>query len=509
MNSILRGPFWFALAVTLLIALRFLHFGEDIDGPHSWRQCDTANYAYAFYTEGIDLLHPQVCWMGGHKVTILEFPLPEAIVAFFYWIFGPSHIVARVIFFLFFLGAARYFFLALRLVVAPDLARLATLIYLSLPLGIFYSRAVHVDFSAVFCAHWMFFLFLRGIKNRDARDMLLGSLVATLGLLIKAPYLFYFALPLLAWVIHQQKWDFILRFVPVLLVPVAAFVLWRMHTTAVNVTAPDWDFIPGYHKFVDMSGWYFGVWEQRQMPELWQVLHDRFFYEVTGNWGYFLLLPGLLLNGRQLGHNLMRLWALGTGLYLLIFFSLNVIHNYYQIPLLAPAAFFIAVPIWHVLRWERGGPWRAFPFLAFLLMAALIGNNVRLTEGIGLSEAEKPHFGQYFLLGEPPIAAGKVIRAETPEDALIVASYGGLDCRAPLVLYRGRRNGWSIPKQDLSADLLKRLQEVGAEYLVIIRNPDLPKDVQDYLAPVQFGDHTFGSKNWKLQIYHLTAGEDN
>ncbi len=74
----------FVLCLMLLIALRFLHFGTEIDGPHDWRQCDTGWFIWDFYKNGIDLLHPAVCWMGATDTLILEFPLPEALVAIGY-----------------------------------------------------------------------------------------------------------------------------------------------------------------------------------------------------------------------------------------------------------------------------------------------------------------------------------------------------------------------------------------------------------------------------------------
>ena len=59
----------FLLCLISLIALRFLHFGPEIDWPHDWRQCDTGWFIWDFYKNGIDLLHPAVCWMGAADLT--------------------------------------------------------------------------------------------------------------------------------------------------------------------------------------------------------------------------------------------------------------------------------------------------------------------------------------------------------------------------------------------------------------------------------------------------------
>lgn len=87
----------FTLFFVIGIIVRFFHLGESMESPHLWRQSDTANYIWDFYENGINVFKPSVCWMGNHKTLILEFPFVEAIITFFYYIFGPSHTVAKII----------------------------------------------------------------------------------------------------------------------------------------------------------------------------------------------------------------------------------------------------------------------------------------------------------------------------------------------------------------------------------------------------------------------------
>lgn len=47
-----------AAFAALLLGPRLGHLRGPIDDPHSWRQCDTANYAWAFYKDGSDLFRP-------------------------------------------------------------------------------------------------------------------------------------------------------------------------------------------------------------------------------------------------------------------------------------------------------------------------------------------------------------------------------------------------------------------------------------------------------------------
>ena len=88
--------------------------------------------------------------MGNHRTLILEFPLPEAVSAVAYHPFGPSHITARWVTLLFFLGSTVFLFLFVRSITDRETARLAAVISMILPLAIFYSRAVHIDYGAWF-----------------------------------------------------------------------------------------------------------------------------------------------------------------------------------------------------------------------------------------------------------------------------------------------------------------------------------------------------------------------
>uniref|UniRef100_UPI0025CE9B3E ArnT family glycosyltransferase n=1 Tax=Algoriphagus sp. TaxID=1872435 RepID=UPI0025CE9B3E len=196
--------------VFLLIAVRFFHLGKQIDQPHDWRQCDTAYYIQDFYENGIDLLYPAVCWMGNSDTLALEFPLPEAVVAVGYNLFGESIPLARICFLVFFLGAVYYLYKIVRLLSNVSMARIATLVYLSLPLSFFYSRAVHIDFSVIFLAHAMVYYFFRGIDNRNGWYVLLSGAITTLAFLIKIPYAFYWFLPMSMYVIERKAFRWVL-----------------------------------------------------------------------------------------------------------------------------------------------------------------------------------------------------------------------------------------------------------------------------------------------------------
>lgn len=499
----MRIPRWFWLPALLLLSLRLLHLGPELDDPHLWRQSDTANYIWAYYVDGVDLLHPSVCWMGAHKTVILEFPLPEAMAAWLHQALGPSLIWSRLLFLAFYLCGAVYFFKIIRHLAGAELAAVATLVYGMLPLGIVYSRAVHVDFSAVLCAHAMLYHALVAVDKESRRQFFIAMIFATLGFLIKAPYVFYLALPAAYFIHRNRKWRFFLQASPLLLLPLVSFLAWQWHVRRVNAAMPDWSFIPEYRKMDNNARWYFGLLEHRLEWPLWQLLWGRLKYEVAAVIGIPLLVVGSLMRLRDPSVRFMVGWAVGSLAYLLIFFTLNVIHDYYQIPFLAPVAFFIALPFYGLYRAIGMRNTVLARWLLALGLSIVALQSIRLTEGKGLTQGEQEYFGNYYKPDDFARKAGKIIREHTPPHALVISTFGGLDCRCPNILYSARRNGWSIGKQNLSISLLERLRQEGATHFALLQIDPMSSELEQYVQQFSLQRFTLPGTHWPLRIFAL------
>lgn len=452
--------------------------GETIDSPHAWRQSDTANYIWDFYKNGIDLFHPSVCWMGGYKTVILEFPLVEAIVAGCYHIFGTSHVVARMVFFLFFLGSCVYFFKLVKFLSSERIAFYATIVYLFCPLSLFYSRAIHIDFAELFFAFGMVYHYVRGIYQQKTVHLLVGSIFAFLAFATKAPYALVFFLPLLAYILREGRFLYALKRAYWFVVPVILFALWQNHVFTVNDAAPDWDFIPGYRKFVHNAGWYYGSFEQRLIPENWFILKDRLLFEVAGIIGAILFFIGVFFVRKRL---FITFWILGTLLYSLVFFNLNVIHNYYQLPFVPMMAVVAGHALACIHEMKRWTPW-----LALGVLTLVISENIWYTEE------------NYYIIQPEREEIGEVISKHTQPDDLIVINYHNFDSKCPNFLYAARRNGWMIPSWGLSADVLYKLMLEGADYVAIVRPNEIEGEIKQALG---FYPRKVIELNEKTRIY--------
>jgi 4-amino-4-deoxy-L-arabinose transferase-like glycosyltransferase len=477
----------------LLFAIKVPHLTGPIDDPYSWRQCDTAQYARDFYENGINLMLPSVCWMGNYRHVLLEFPLPEMLMAILYNIFGYHLFLSRLITLAFFVGASIYLFLIMGELTDIRLASITTCVYTVLPLSQFYSRAIHIDFFAVFFSHAMFFYLIRMLHQPRMLWVVLSIALGTLSFLVKAPYAFYFSFPLFYLASKTRSIKSCTLLFCCFLIMVLPFYFWRIHVDTVNAAAPDWFFIPGYYKFINMNNWYYGPFSMRTDLRVWRVLLERFQHNVVSDLGVWLFLFGCIisiymaLKGR---YNIKTfwLWFVGTFVYVAIFFNLNYIHDYYQIPLLGISAVFIAIAI-DAPRQMFG---QRFQNTATILSFAIL---VILTVG---SVSYAKH--NYFIHDKLSEKTGLKIAQTTPANALIIIASEILDGdpRDPRILFRAGRYGWSIHKQHLSRDIIERLKKEGATHLAIVKRvPNNLREAYNFALLQPFDK----------SIYHL--GEPN
>lgn len=476
--------------VSLGIAWRFFHFGEAIDDPHGWRQSETANYIYDFAVNGIDLLQPSVCWLGNHKTLLLEFPLPEAIVAVLYQWFGESHIWGRLIFYLFFLGSLYYFYRLIALISNKFIAQTASLVYLFMPLSLFYSRALQVDFTALFFCNMMAVFFIQNMRNGNRVHLILGIVSAALAFLIKIPYAFAYSVFLIFIILQEKRCAFVWNNWYWLAIPPSLFAIWQWYSYQTNAAAPDWEYIIGYRKFTDNSAWYFGDINQRLDINNWIILRNRLYNEILGISGLVLFAIGLIRSILKRQY-IFLVWFLATVLYALIFFNLNRNHNYYQIPF---------IPILAVLI--------AFGFDAFRSLLSKINPTIIASFLLVLFAYEAIQYSEnnYYIIQHNFSEVGQHVQSRTAQEDLVIFNYYDLDSKCPLFLYQARRNGWQLLSWGLTPTHISRLKnEEGAAYFACIRDQPWDGEVGEYLSQFQMEEIDLNASNQHLYFYNLNA----
>lgn len=486
-SPLLRWSCRILLALLLLAPLR--HLGPELDGPHVWRQMDTARTIRGFVEDGIDLARPQVSWMGRSGVAVLECPIPQALAAAaLRGAGGGEPESSRPVFLLFFVAAVAAFALLARRVVPPDEARIATVLLAASPLSQHYSRALVVDLFVLAGALAATVLAVDALRRGSAALLGIAAIPATLAAVVKGPALIPFVPPLLLLALRpesREAWRsraFRAAALLAVLLPLAAFVAWRAHAEAVNGSA-DVGPPPDARRLVDMGGWYFGTLEQRLDPAAWRTLAGRLRHGVAGPAGGVLVaigLLGLLLRRATPGRGAILAAFGGGALYVLVFWNLHRVHDYYQVPLVPAAALAAALALAALRRLVgrlSGDRWGGAA--AAVTLALVVAVDLRWTD---LAMYPRP---------EAALAAGRILDAVLPADALLAAVRDDVDARCPLLLYPARRDGWSVRELFLSPELLGALHRAGATHLAWVHRGTRRRSMDDLLEPLP-------SSRWSL-----------
>ena len=372
--------------LVLLVIGGFLVRLYKIDNPiadwHSWRQSDTSAVTRNFVKYGIDVLHPRYNDMSdvsgrglfnpkGYR--FVEFPIFNLIHYFFYSLlstFFSLELLGRLTAVLSALTSAVLLFFIVRRHSSIEVALLSAFFYLFLPYNIYFTRVVLPE-------PLMVTLFLAALLAFDTRRRLLTFIFGSLSLLVK-PMAIFFLLPIFL----KDFWLFIFMLVP--------FGLWRT-----------WEM--RYPEGMPASWWLLNGNGIRFRPAWFRWLFgERLGDMILGQWGIFPFLLGLFQ-----ANSYFLTWAAGALLYLVVFATGNVHHDYYQIPLIPIISVLLALGAVHFGTTLAK---KAVMVFCILLMLGLAWYDIK---------------GDYQINNWPIVEAGRAVDRLTPKDAVVVAPYGG------------------------------------------------------------------------------------
>jgi hypothetical protein len=311
--------------------------------------------------------------------------------------------------------------------------------------------------------HAMVYYFIVGIKKRNGIYIVASSIFCLFAILIKAPYVFYWLLPL-GYILYYEKaikWFMPYTFLFVLIL--ILFYLWQQHAHMINSRSPDLFYILGYRHMIMSPGWYFGTLAQRLDLYSYWVLLQRGLLEVAGIGGISFFFIGFFQKENQNSYTTILFWMMGVVIFVFTFFNLNLVHNYYQIPLLAPVAILCALGINKIHA--------RYSIQKWYLVSILIGLNVFYS------------FLTYYKIPEDEIEIARILEKHTGEKDLLIVTYNSMDCRNPNILYRAHRKGWSVNEMALNATVIERLyKEQQAHYWAYVGTSLPEKKMINFLS---------------------------
>ncbi|EKE14915.1 MAG: dolichyl-phosphate-mannose-protein mannosyltransferase [uncultured bacterium] len=443
------------LSVILVIALLFRLYKINIPlaDLHSWRQADTAAVARNYVKNGIDLFHPiyddfsnvQSGIDNPNGYRMVEFPIYNAIIAFFYKSFPIFTLeiwgrLTTVIFSLIVISVIYYLLL-------NESNRLSaifgSLTYAIFPFFVFFSRVILPETTTLaFTLLAILSLYINSkLKERSIKSICLYFLSAILfavSLLIKPTIIFYF-FPIIVIFFRKnklnllKKLDFYLYFI-IALVPL---VFWR-------------SYIKNFPEGIPYSDWLF------TSANTAQGLKSILFRPSFFRWIFFERINNLILGGyltlffvlgtiaKQKKYLLIS-FLVSALAYILVFQGGNLQHEYYQTLILPVFSMMIGLGVSFVFGHKK-------EFISSFFVSILVFV-------IFISSFYFSYFKviDYYVVSQELVQEANIINSLTsPEDKIVTDRTGD----TTLLYLANRRGAPSIFRDPIE------LKKLGYKYLI-------------------------------------------
>ncbi len=427
MKIIRSSLFWLAVILIIGFVVRLYKIDMPLADWHSWRQADTAAVARNFYKEGYNPFIPKYDDMSGvaenpvpnpNRYRFVEFPIYNSLVYFAYAINGGVDIkLARFISILMSLGSITFLYLIVKRQWDVTAGLFSALIFAILPYNIFYSRVVLPEPTLIFFSLGMFYFTELWIW-KDSRRLYFTSVFFTACAFLIKPVAIFYLFPLIYSFYKKEGklWPIPRRYYYWLISSIAPFLVWRI-------------WMSNFPEGIPASNWLFNGTHIRFRPAFWRwMFGDRLGREILTMAGSFLFFFGLIKRSEK-GEHLLHLLALSSFLYLLVFATGNVTHDYYQTLIVPALSIFVAYGFINLFRGFNGMIPRLYTIPLALLMFSL-------TIYLGSYEIK----GLYQINNGAIVEAGEFADKVLPKDAIVVAPYGG----DTAFLYQINRPGFAI-----------------------------------------------------------------
>lgn len=440
------------ILLTLIIAGGFAVRLYKIDNPiadwHSFRQADTAAVGRLYIENGINLLYPRYYDLSSTQsrrdnpegYRFVEFPLYNALEAVLAQNFKSIsfEVWGRLISIIFTLGSAIVLYILGRKFIGKWGGILASFFFLFLPFNIYFTRVLLPEPTAIFFALAGVMLYISFLGKEKIVYLYFSGIFFSLGILIK-PFVVFYLVPIAYLSVKKYGLKSFFRnakvlirlliFADIILVP---FFLWRVWISKFPAGIPDWT-------------WMFNGDGIRFKPAFFRwIFGERLTKLILGYWGLIPFSFSILkVNKKSL---FIQFFLVGIFLYVAIFATVNVRHDYYQtiaIPAIALALSSGVLYLWKAKEFDLRVARVVTVFSILMIFATGVGE-----------------IKEFYKINHPEIVeAGEAVDRLTPKDSIVIAPYNG----DTAFLYQTKRKGW--PVIDSSVD---EIIQKGADYYVSV-----------------------------------------
>lgn len=438
------------ILILLILIGAFIVRLYRVDNPiadwHSWRQADTSAVSRNFVKYGINLLKPQYDDLSNiasgqenpDGLRFVEFPIYNAFQAISYKLFPFISLEkwGRIITAILSVITSLFIYLIVKRYSGYWQSIFAAFFYAFLPFSIYYGRVILPDPSMVTFAMGSLWFMSEFREKNKSRFLVLSTFFFATALLLK-PTAIFFILPIVYLIVFGEnkfKSFFVLKNLIIFSLSLFPLLLWRwyMQNFPEGIPASSW--------LLNGDGIRFkGAWFR------W-IFGDRIGKLILGYWGIAFLAFGILVTENKKSR-ILHILAFSSLLYLIIFATGNVRHDYYQIPILPTVSIFCGIGLFNAIKFavliNTSFLWNLKNKNIFIHISNFINWRLSvilffffLTFALSWYEVQG-----FFNINHPEIVeAGKKVDEIVPKNAKVIAPYGG----DTAFLYQTNRKGWPI-----------------------------------------------------------------
>lgn len=206
MNITYRNLF-LATIFVLSAAMHFKHFSKDLMGLHVWRQTQTQSTINNFYEEDMNILAPRRNDRGDSEgIFRMEFPLMQWLIACVYKVAGKHILITRLFMFLVgLLSISGMYRLLGALFDKPMISVFGAWAFTFSPSFYYYTINPLPDNFALCCSIWGLSFFFFWYKSKKASQLIVSSLLLSIGALCKLPFIIFYIVPIVYFAIYLAK----------------------------------------------------------------------------------------------------------------------------------------------------------------------------------------------------------------------------------------------------------------------------------------------------------------
>ena len=470
LSKVFKNQYFWLIGILLFAFLvRLYKINNPIADWHSWRQADTASVSRVYVQEGISFLYPRyhdvssiqsgITNLKGYR--FVEFPLYNVIHASLAKTFPQLslEVWGRLVSIISSLISASLLFYLGRRFIGSWGGVFAAFYFAFIPYNIYFTRVIlpgPMATAIALSSIASFVLYIDEDKNKHSY-LYLSAILLAVSMLIK-PYTVFYSIPIIYLVFRKHGFEGIFKnaklfikylvFLDIALLPL---LIWRI-------------WINKFPQGIPFFKWTFNGDMIRFRPAFWRwIFGERLGKMILGVWGLIPFSFGLVFYKKK--NYFIHAFLLGMFLYVSIFATANVRHDYYQIFIIPAVSLALAQGSAYLLKAKNS-----------LITVPLLFFSILMMLGIGAYRIK-----DFYQVNHPEIIiAGQEVDKITPKDSLIIAPYNG----DTAFLYQTNRWGW--PAVD---DSFENIIRKGADFYVSVNlNDSDTKYVENHFKVIKRTD---------------------